>query len=181
MKVPMRALLVILLLAIAPGALAQEKAYSPKPSDWSSLLKPAVFKESPLKLEFREVERRRVVNGSRLDFEHVYDIEFTELVKYFDSAYKERRTFQAFRPGAIPYANVSEAQVLGMQTGSTVRYTVGALDLPIRFSIDLRPEQNYTVVTFQNAIFSQLFSGVMPVRVGYKPKDSTKEVPFRWN
>ncbi len=177
----MRALLVLILLAIAPAAFAQEKPYSPKPTDWSSLLKPATFKESPLQLEFQEVEKRRVVNGTRLDFEHVYDIEFTELVKYFDEAYKERKTIKAFRPGAIPYANVSDAMVLGMQTGNVVRYTIGAVDLPIRFSVELRPEQNYTVVTFQNAIFSQLYSGVMPARVGYKPKDSTKEVPFRWN
>ena len=177
----MRALLVLILLAIAPSVVAQEKAYTPKPADWSSLLKPASFKESPLQLEFREVEKRRVVNGARLDFEHVYDIKFSDLVTYLDTAYKERKMIQAFRPGAIPYANVRDALVLGMQTGSKVRYTIGAADLPIRFSVELRPEQNYTVVTFQNAIFSQLYSGVMPARVGYKPKDGTKEVPFRWN
>lgn len=177
----MRALLILTLLAIAPAAVAQEKPYTPKPADWSSLLKSASFTESPLQLEFREIEKRRAVHGPRIDFEHVYDIEFSELVKYLDTAYKEGKPIQAFRPGAIPYANVQQAFVLGMQTGSTVRYTIGAKDLPIRLSVDLRPEQNYTVVTFHNTVSSQLYSGVMPARVGYKPQDSTKEVPFRWN
>lgn len=177
----MKFLFVALLLAMPASALAQNTPYSPKAADWSSLLKPAAYAESPLRLAYPEVERRRVTKGARMDFEHVYDVEFTELVKTLDQAYKDHTPIAAFRPGAIPYANVSEALVVGIQTGGNARYTIGALNLPLRFSIELRPEQNRTVVTFQNSIFSQLYSGVMPVRVGYKPKDSKKQIPFRWN
>ncbi|MEZ4458901.1 MAG: hypothetical protein R3E66_04085 [bacterium] len=177
----MKTLLVLTILSLSSVAFAQDKAYSPKAADWSSLLKPANYSESPLKLEFPELERRRVVNGSRVDFEHVYDVEYTELILYLESAYKEQRPVAAFRPGAIPYANVREALVLGTQSGSVVKYTIGAVDLPIRFQIELRPDREHTIVTFQNTVFSQLYSGVMPARVGYKPKDSTKQIPFRWN
>lgn len=173
--------LLLLLLLVPSLATAQDKPYSPKAADWSSLLKPATYGESPLSLPYPEIERRRVVRGSRMDFEHVYDIEFTELVKALDLAYKEQKPITAFRPGAIPYAQVSQGIILGVGTGTNARYTVGALDLPVRFTIELRPEGNRTVVTFQNTVFSQLYSGVMPVRIGYKVKDGTKPVPFRWN
>lgn len=177
----MKFLLVALLLALPTFASAQGAPYSPKAADWSSLLKPASYVESPLRLSYPEVERRRVVNGARMDFEHVYDVEYTELVQAFELAYKDRTPIMAFRPGAIPYANVTEALIVGIPTRGTARYTIGALSLPLRFTIELRPEQNRTVVTFQNSLSTQLYSGVMPVRVGYKPQDSKKQIPFRWN
>lgn len=174
-------IILFVVLSLSGVAVAQDKPYSPKPADWSSLLTPASYVESPLELEFPKIETRRVVNGARIDFEDVYDVDYTQLIIYLDNAYKNQTPVAVFRAGAIPYSNAKEAIVIGVQAGNSVKYTIGSRDLPLRFTIEVRPDKNHTIVTLQNAISSQLYSGLMPARAGYKPKDSTKQIPFRWN
>lgn len=176
--------LAVLSLAMALPALAsaQGAPYSPKAADYSSLLKPASYKESPLQLPYPLIEARQVVNGPRLDFEHVYDVPYMQLIDELEKAFKGQEPLTMLRPGAIPYLNNAELYVMGIsQTPSGDRRIVlGMKDVALRFSFDVISDSGRSIVVIQNAIYSQLYSGVMPARAGYKPADA-QSVPFRWN
>lgn len=178
----MRIFLVLVVLLLSAPVVAQEKPYSARPADFSTLIKPATYRESPLQLKYTLVETRQVVRGPRLDFEHVYDVPYDTFVKEMTEAYENHQPVSALRPGAIPYLNVRELFVHGVNyTGKDIlRFNLGIKDMPLRFSLDVVPDQNRTIVTIHNAFFSELYSGVMPARAGYKPKDA-RSVPFRWN
>ena len=180
----MRTLVIALsaMLLASVEATAQDKPYSAKVASYSSLLKPASYRESPLQLQYTLVEARQVVRGPRLDFEHVYNVPYEQFVEEMTRAYTDQIAVSALRPGAIPYLQTSELFVFGMNETRDrgLRFTLGLKDVAMRFSFDVTPDQNRTVVTIHNAVFSELYSGVMPARAGYKPKDA-ESVSFRWN
>ena len=165
----------LLLLAFTNSVFAQDKPYTPKAASVGTLIQSSSYQESPILLSFEELERKTVVNGRRLDFEHTYKVAYSEILDYFIAAFKEQKEISALRPEVVPHFVVGIAPA-----GDTARFTLGSKEIPIRFTIDVRPDGYNSVVTVQNAVFSQLFSGIMPARAGYKPTDA-KEVSFRWN
>src|SRR5690606_19108555 len=132
------------------------------------------YRESPLQLKYPLLETRQVVRGPRLDFEHVYDVPYETFVKEMTDAYENHKPVSTLRPGAIPYLNVRELFIHGVNynADNVLRLNLGIKDMPLRFSMDIVPDQNRTIVTIHNAFFSELYSGVMPARAGYKPKDA---------
>lgn len=171
----------LLLVFVAVPAFAQDKPYSPKAASIGQLINLANYQESPIQLQYEELNRTTVTNGPRLDFEHTYAVEFGEFVETFAKAYQEHTAVTALRPESAPHIKDTTIFVVGMNKPSdTARFTLGSKSIPLRFTIDVRPDGDNVIVTVHNAIYSQLFSGIMPARKGYLPTDS-KEVPFRWN
>ncbi len=163
---------------------AQAQPYSPKKMSPSELIQPATYERVPIRLKKWNVETTRsVVNGKRLDFEQTYDVDFWELVDYFEQAFEKREPVSILDPEVFPHANTPELIVYGRHgSGDYRNFTLGNPDLPYRFTLRVRPDdRSRAVVTIANAVYSAVYSGTMPARTPFKPAGKAKPIRFRWN
>lgn len=170
------------LLILTPSA-AAEPPYAPRKLDASQLLNPSTYQHAPIRLDqWTLVGTDTVAHHSRLDFELRYDVDYWEMIEFFEDAWKHRKPVTVLDPDVFPNAKNPELIVFGtMVNGDKSRFTLGHPDLPYRFTIDVRPDDNAkAVVVVHNAIYSIIYSGVMPARTPFRPSGA-KEVPFRWN
>lgn len=161
-----------------------QSPYAPQKASISDIIKPATYERVPIKLpEFQLVNTRMVVNKKRLDFELSYEVDYWELVEWFEAQWKAKKFVSILDPNIFPNANAPELRVYGKSgSGDFMKFTLGNPELPYRFDIRVRPdEQSKAVVVVQNAIYSVVYSGLMPARASFKPAGKTKEIPFRWN
>lgn len=169
--------------AVSTAAFAQQP-YSPKKLSPSDVIQPATYERVPIRLPNYEVtSTRSVVDGNRLDFEQSYNVDFWDLIEFFESSYKERKPVSVLDPAVFPNANAPDLIVYGKHnTGGVANFTLGHPSLPYRFNLIVRSDdQSKAVVVIKNAVFSLIYSGLMPARAGFKPAGKTDEIPFRWN
>ena len=163
---------------------AADTPSSPRKASISDLIKTATYDRVPIRLnEFTLTNTRSVVNKQRLDFELTYDVNYWDLVAWFETHYKEKQPVSILDPDIFPNAKAPELRVYGKSgAGDQMNFTLGNPELPYRFDIRLRPnEQSKAVVTVHNAINSMIYSGLMPARAPFAPAGKTNTIPFRWN
>ncbi len=161
-----------------------EAPYSPKKTSIGDVIKTATYDTVPIKLsEFKLVATRSVVVKRRLDFELSYDVDYWELIEWFEASYKAKKFVSVLDPSIFPNAKAPELRVYGKSgSGDLMKFTLGNPDLPYRFDLSVRPdEQSKAVVVVQNAVYSAIYSGLMPARSPFAPAGKTKSIPFRWN
>lgn len=170
-----------LLLFVSAPAVAQETPYSPLKRQPSDLISFPGYDRSPLKLEFSELRRERVLNGTRLDFKHIFATPYDQMIDYFVSAYHDKKQLPLIDPDSVPFTDSAELNVIGIQEKmDPARFTFGHPRIPGMITIEVVPEGSGSAVIVHNAIFSRIYSGVMPVRMPYRPRGA-KEKSFRWN
>ena len=181
----MKRILPVLFLATLWAANAHaDTPYSPKKSSPSALIQGAMYDRVPIKLlQWNVTGTRSVVKGSRLDFEQSYDVPYWDMVAFFEDAYKNKKAVSILDPDVFPNAKNPELKVYGTHSrGDATFFTLGHPDLPYRFQLEIRSDdQSNAVVVIQNAVYSAIYSGTMPARIGFKPAGKAAEIPFRWN
>lgn len=161
-----------------------EAPYTPKKASIGDLIKQASYDRVPIKIpDFRLTNTRSVVNKQRLDFELSYDVDYWELIEWFEQHHKDHQPVSILDPEVFPNAKAPELRVYGKSgRGDFMKFTLGHPDLPYRFDLRIRPdEQSKAVVVVQNAIYSAIYSGLMPARAPFVPAGKTKTIPFRFN
>lgn len=174
----------LLVSMLAPAVTSAETPYSPKKSSPSALIQHAVYDKVPIRMtQWNVTGTRQVVNGKRLDFEQSYDVPYWDMVQFFEDAYKNKQAVSVLDPDVFPHAKNPELKVYGTHSkGDVTFFSLGHPDLPYKFELQIRPDdQSKAVVVIQNAVYSNIYSGTMPARVGFKPAGKTAEIPFRWN
>lgn len=170
-----------LLLFAATPAIAQETPYSPLKRQPSEVINFPGYDRSPLKMEFTEVRRERILNGTRLDFKHVYNKPYADMIDYFVSAYHDKKKLPLIDAETVPFTDSPELNIIGIQEKmDPARFTFGHPKIPGMITIEVVPEGSGSAVIVHNAIFARIYSGVMPVRAPYHPRGS-KHQSFRWN
>jgi hypothetical protein len=170
-----------LVLFAASPALAQDTPYSPLKRQPGDIINFPGYDRSPLRLEFNELRQERVLNGSRLDFKHVYAVPYEEMIDYFVNAYHDKKKLMVIDPDVVPFTDSAEMNLLGIQEKQDpARFTLGHPRIPGMITIEVVPEGSGSAVIVQNVVFARIYSGVMPVRADYTPRGA-KSLPFRWN
>lgn len=183
MKIWTSSLALAAILTFSISATAQTP-YSAKKLPPSEVIQTAAYERVPIKLMNWEVESTRsVMNRSRLDFEQTYDVDYWEMVDYFEKAFHSRDPVSILDPDVFPHAKTPELTIYGKHgSGDYRNFTLGNRDLPYRFTIEIRPDdRSRAVVTITNAVFSVVYGGTMPARAPFKPAGKAKPVRFRWN
>ena len=169
---------------LCTSTVSAETPYSPKKASISEIIKSATYDRVPIQLtEFRLLGTRSVVHKQRLDFELSYDVDYWELIEWFETHYKERQPVTVLDPDIFPNAKSPELRVYGMSgSGDRMKFTLGNPDLPYRFDLRVHPdEQSKAIVTVHNAVYSAIYSGLMPARAPFTPAGKANPIAFRWN
>lgn len=171
-------------MLLSASAIAQEKPYSPKAAEYSSLIQMPGFESVPVAWDFPEVETRTVVTGSRLDFQVIYDVPVDEFVKFHIEDQGER-TVARVNERAFP--NIASRDLFlfgkGNSPGGAKNFTLGSKKTPYRVSVSVEADPvdpSRTMVTVKNMLLSRTASAIVPARVGYLPSGAN-EIGFRYN
>ncbi len=177
------ALILLISLALLPAsAAAQDTPYSPKQIPRSKLIDMGDFSRSPLQLPWTPIRVTTLNNthGS-LDFEHLLNQPFEEVMEYFRSNYHAKKPVVSLSPEVMRYSKVTELHVHGFDDNQNeAKVTLGFINLPRNFFIKVQRHGNQTKLTVLNTAHTQEFSGVMPARAPLRPHGANP-IAFRWN
>ena len=166
---------------VAAPAMAQEAPYEGKRASIEELIDEGTFDRSPLKLPFKETSQRAVTSDfGRLDFEHHYEATFNDVVALFDASFKGNKPLAILDPKASPVGDTQVAVVGTSQSGDSTIFTVTTNRSKKHFNVEIKPVAGGTIVVVQNMVITDLHSGMVPDRVGFKPVDAPV-VNLRWN
>jgi hypothetical protein len=168
-------------LCLAPSALMAQSPYSPLAPDTAKLMTTGRFERSPIKLPFPQDNVASVARNSRQDFEHIYNVPFTEVMAWLQLPQNNKDGFEIIDPAVYPAAAGLKFKLMSAvsPTGGTLVFEHPTLSR--RIILEFIPRGAQTAVVFQNQVLTDLFSGVMPSRQGFIPAGVDTIVPFNWN
>ena len=168
-------------LSFAQTPLSEGESYAPQMAPMGELLVTTQFSRSPLNFPWERVSAREVGRDGRIDFEHVYDIPFSEVRTFVESAYLQRTEFVEVDPDAVPHTEVKQLRVIGMELGqSYARLNLGHPDVAPQFSVEMEADGRRTRVLIRNSTSNPFYSGFTPARAPFEPAGAAP-INFRWN
>jgi hypothetical protein len=174
----------LLLMMVASPAMAQssaEVAHTPKVYPRAELINFGTYDKAPLTFEWPVVDVRQEPIGNRLQFVITLDVDLTSAVDFFEGAFADQDPVATLAPGVLPFNTERDLVVVGHSaSGNPASFTLSGTGTTRRFTIKLTGEGSKTVVTLDNRMSSQLFSGVVPPRVGFQPAGASV-VNFLYN
>jgi hypothetical protein len=152
---------------------AQDGApYAPHQHSRSELINFGTYDSPPLEFDLKVVDVKQQPDGPHLNFVVTVDDDFASVVEFFQNAHREQTPAARLAPGIMPSQSTRELLVVGHSTvdgASPWGFSLSGKQMSRRFSVDVSDEGGKTVLTMRNLVISQLFSGVVPARVGFKP------------
>ncbi|RAL24646.1 hypothetical protein DL240_00100 [Lujinxingia litoralis] len=158
-----------------------DTSYAPQMVPEHQLLVTSGFSRSPLSFPWDLLSSREVAREGRVDFEHVYDIPFSQVRTEVESTYLGRKDFAGVTPEAVPHSDVGHLRIIGMELGQTrARLRLGHPDIAPQFSVELEADGRQTRVLIENTTSNPFYSGFTPARAPFEPAGAAP-IPFRWN
>lgn len=170
-----------LILFCMPAA-ADDAPYAPQESSIDDLIKVEVFDASPIAFPWERVSAQRTTSdGSRMDFELIYDVNYGTVYDELSTAYSEADDLITLEPEALQYTSIDGLRLMGHQLDTDGgRITVGHPDVNPSFIVDIEPDGQRTRIVVQNLLRTTHYSGFVPARVDFQPIGADA-IPFRWN
>lgn len=174
-----------ILVASTASPLHAETPWEPLKPNISAYVTDGIFDKSPLILPFTQVSVDAVLPDAyqpSQDFQHVYDASYEDVIAFFESEDARKNGVQIFDTSIFPEAKGLEVIVFGSQKeGNGMQYRMAHRQLSRDFTLIVEPLNGQTRVTFKNVVLTNVSSGVMPARAGYKATTFKEPVPFNWN
>ena len=174
-----------LLITSTASSLHAETPWSPLKPNISAYVTDGIFEKSPLILPFTQVSVEAIMPDAyqpSQDFQHVYDAPYDQVIAFFESEDARKNGVQIFDTNILPEAKGIEVRVFGSQKeGNGMQYRMAHRQLSRDFNLLVEPYNGQTRVIFKNVVLTNLSSGVMPARAGYKAATFDEPVPFNWN
>jgi hypothetical protein len=166
---------------LIPAALLAQSPYAPLAPEPAVLLTNGRFERSPIKLPFPQDNVSSISRNNRIDFEHVYNVPFSDVMAWLRDPKNNKDGFELIDPAVYPAAAGYKFKLTTSLNANGGALVFEHPTLSRRIILDFAPRGAQTIVTFQNQVLTDLFSGVMPARQGFIPAGVDTIVPFRWN
>lgn len=174
--------MIVLICCVPLTAAADDDApYSPHHFSVGELVITDRFDEPPLAFPWNQVASERSADRGRMDFELVYDVDYTTVRDDLQEAYDNAEGIITLEDEIFGYVEVDDEEMhlagIGLQDDGG-RITVGHPDMEPMFLVDVEPDGSRTRFTIHNSLRSRQFSGFVPSRVEFQPAGADP-VPFR--
>lgn len=172
------------ILTTATLAVAQTP-WSPLKPNMSKYITDGIFDKSPIKLPFTQISVETITPDSAQtsqDFVHVFDAPYEEVITYLNSEDARKYGIEIFDTSVFPEAKGIKVRAIGSKQedgGLELRFAHRKLSRDVLLLIV--PQNGQTHITFKNLVLTNISSGVMPARAGFKGDSLPNEIPFNWN